>query len=474
MWLTIVVLLLVVVPGYVAYRVAATSLEDEIGRPATGGTDAKQAPGVQLRNRFLAGGVILAVVVWGLGYWALQRFTMQVREPQAGAERVGRGPSAAHLDSGIRDKLRQLAGETKQDPDKLIESFAHLEQSMARHTAELLAEKERLKSTIRSMGDAVIAVDGGGRVILMNSIAETLTGYALEDGRGRPLAEVFNVIREETHEPAEDPVSKVLREGKVEGFAEYTALISKSGREFPIAANAAPIRDEGGGVLGVVLVFRDATDGRRARLELRRFAMMVEQAAQGIAATDPDGNLIFVNAAMAAMHGYGPEEMLGKPLGAFRGKEQIGSQAAFFELVTRNGHHTGEVKHVRKDGSQFLAEIKVSLLKDERNRSIGMVVFALDITQRKQTEVELKEAKELAESANRAKSEFLANMSHEIRTPMNAVIGLTELALDTTLTREQREYLEALKKSAESLLTLLNDILDISKIEAGKLELEPI
>jgi PAS domain S-box-containing protein len=335
-------------------------------------------------------------------------------------------------------------------------------------------DDNRLGVVLESLDEAVLCVDLAGRVTLMNRAAEHLTGFSGDTALGRLLPEVFNVISEETRQPAENIVEKALREGKPCTFSSFTALISKDGAEHPVSVTASPIPDGNGKSDGVVLSFEEVTEGRKLRLESRRFNMMVEQAAQGIAATDVNGKITFANATMAALHGYQPTELIGKHLKTLYAPGQVTSQEAFLELVRRNDHHTGEVMHIRKDGTLFRAELKVSLLKEGPARPVGMVVFVLDITQRKLAEAELKAAKDVAEAASRSKSEFLANMSHEIRTPMNGVIGMTELVLDTALTREQREYLEALKGSADSLLTLLNDILDISKIEAGRFELEPI
>jgi PAS domain S-box-containing protein len=335
-------------------------------------------------------------------------------------------------------------------------------------------DAKRLGTVLASLAEGLLCTDRAGRVTLMNGIAEHLTGFSSREALGRPFPEVFKVVSEETRQPAENIVEKALREERPCTFSSFTALISKEGVERPISVTASPMPGVDDTPDGVVVSFEDVTEGRKLRLESRRFSMMIEQAAQGIAATDMNGNITFANATMAALHGYPPTELIGKHLKTLYAPGQVTTQEAFLELVRRNGYHTGEVMHVRKDGTTFRAELKVSLLKEGASLPIGMVVFVLDVTQRKLTEVELKAAKELAEAASRSKSEFLANMSHEIRTPMNGVIGMTELVLDTTLTREQREYLEALKGSADSLLTLLNDILDISKIEAGRLELEPI
>jgi two-component system, sensor histidine kinase and response regulator len=128
----------------------------------------------------------------------------------------------------------------------------------------------------------------------------------------------------------------------------------------------------------------------------------------------------------------------------------------------------------RKDGTSFPVEYVTTPLRDENHEIIGAVVVFSDSTESKRAERELHHAKEAAEAANRAKSQFLANMSHEIRTPMNGVMGMTELLLDTMLTREQREFAETIGTSAEALLTVINDILDFTKIEAGKLRFEEV
>jgi two-component system sensor histidine kinase/response regulator len=209
--------------------------------------------------------------------------------------------------------------------------------------------------------------------------------------------------------------------------------------------------------------------------------LLLRSIPEGIYGVDVDGKCTFSNEACLRLLGYEEAaELLGKNMHDLNHHSRAdGTPYAIEDCPIYSVFRSGKGCHVedevfwRKDKTSFPAEYWSSPIH-RGEKTIGTVIMFLDATERKLAEHTLRVAKEAAESASLAKSEFLANMSHEIRTPMNGIIGMTELALDTVLTQEQREYLDIVRSSADSLLLLLNDILDFSKIEAGKLEMESI
>ncbi len=207
----------------------------------------------------------------------------------------------------------------------------------------------------------------------------------------------------------------------------------------------------------------------------QRYRALVETALDIIAVLDANGIVQYVNPAIRHILGFEPQEVIGGNAFTFVHPDDLPRmQAVWAQWVGTPGAAVREQYRRRhKNGSWVNFEtIAINFLHLPAVR--GIVLHSRDITHAKQTEQALLEAKQAAEAANRAKSEFLANMSHEIRTPMNGILGMTELALETPLDAEQREYLEMVKQSADSLLAVINDILDFSKIEAGRLELESI
>jgi PAS domain S-box-containing protein len=243
---------------------------------------------------------------------------------------------------------------------------------------------------------------------------------------------------------------------------------------------SSPLTDSQGAYRGRIWSFRDITQRKRTEEELRENEELLrnafEHAANGMALTGTNGAFKRVNQAFSEMLGYSEAELLALKFTdvTLQDDEQaslavadrlLAGDADTLQFEKRYRHRSGRVVH---------CDISVSLVRDAERRPLYFVLHATDIGQRKETELNLRRAKEAAETASRMKSEFLANMSHEIRTPMNGIIGMTDLVLDTSLTPEQAEYLHMVKGSADALLTLLNDILDFSKMEAGKLELDNV
>ncbi len=213
---------------------------------------------------------------------------------------------------------------------------------------------------------------------------------------------------------------------------------------------------------------------KKLAFERNLLRTVVDNISDSILAVDSEGRYVLVNKAFAKLHGLeSPEQLLGKSAFDLFPKELATSlRAADLEVMRAAKPLEAERSVVDAEGNvQYILMSKVPFI-NKHNEIVGIVGVNRDITQGKRSEAELRQAKEAAEAANRAKSEFLANMSHEIRTPMNGIIGMTELALETELTPEQQEYLSMVKMSADSLLTVINGILDFSKMEAGKLELD--
>ena len=340
----------------------------------------------------------------------------------------------------------------------------------------LRRQSQILEVTLASIGDAVIVTDARGQVTFLNSVAESVVGWTAESAEGQPLTTVFPIYHERTRRPVENPVSRVLETGTVVGLGNHTVLIARDGREVPIDDSAAPIRMRGGEIFGVVLIFRDITEQRRAEHVRAWLAAIIESSDDAIVSKTLDGTITSWNPGAVRLFGYTPEEIVGKPITTIVPPELHDEEVQVLARL-RAGERIEHLETVRlaKSGRRIEVWLTVSPVRDEHGEIVGASKIARDITRRNETERRLREA-------DRRKDEFLATLAHELRNPLAPIRTAAELLCPREhALPEIRTAWEIMHRQVRQMTHLVDDLLDVSRITSGQvhlhkelLELEPL
>jgi len=338
-----------------------------------------------------------------------------------------------------------------------------------------------------------IATDAKGVIQIFNVGAERMLGYT--------AAEVMNKI---TPADISDPQEVIARAKAlsvelgtpitpgfealvfkasrgIEDIYELT-YIRKDGSRFGAVVSVTALRDAQGAIIGYLLIGTDNTARQQVEAEKKKLDQrlrdqqfytrsLIESNIDAIMTTDPSGIITDVNKQMEALTGCTRDELIGAPFKSFF-TEPERAEAAIRLVLSEKKVTDYELTACARDGKRTVVSYNATTFYDRGRTLQGVFAAARDVTERKQVEAELKQAKAVAESASRTKSDFLASMSHEIRTPMNAIMGIADLLAKTPLSPQQDKYVQIFRRNGDNLLNLINDILDLSKVEASQLELE--
>ena len=462
--------------------------------------------------------VVLLAAVLALSYFIIHGIVGPLTAMTEAMGRLARGDRSVEIGSRDRrdeigematalDAFRANAIELAEARDMLASGNAELGEALevlARHA------EEHNRLLLESVGEGIYGLDLDGHVTFINPAAARMVGYAVEELVGQPIHDLIHHCRPDGSPIRREncPMCMAIASGDVLRDQDEV-LWRQDGTSFPVEYTRTPVLKDGA-IAGAVVTFRDVTARKRAEDTVRKLSQAVEQSPVSVMITDTNGVIEYVNPKFTLATGYAAEEAIGRnPSMLKSGHTTPGDYKSLWRTIIAGKTWEGELRNQRKNGEGFWEMEWISPIKAEDGKITHFVAVKEDITARKQSEDALKDnqaqlnlrvaeleetheqleaqaarlselSRELtqerdrAEAANNSKSEFLANMSHEIRTPMNGILGMTNLALGTTLSDEQRKFVETSRDSANALLAIINDILDFSKLEAGKLALEEI
>jgi PAS domain S-box-containing protein len=335
-----------------------------------------------------------------------------------------------------------------------------IEIALYKHRMEkkLRETQEWLYTTLKNIGDGVIAVDMKGSVTFMNPVAEILTGWKREEASRKDLKETFHIIHEETGQELENPITTVLREKAVVHLRNHLRLITKEHRQIPVEVSSAPIRDEKRNMVEVVLAFRDISEHKQLKEALEShkasFDNIVGKTAEGIIVVDKDGIVRFSN-------------QKGKIYFNRKEGEFIGEK---FEIpVVRE--ESDEIEIHRSNGESGVGEVRIT--ETEWENDPAYLVTVRDITQRKRV---IRMLERSHQEQIEARDQFLSHVSHELRTPLSVIHQFVTIlldGLDGNISQTQRDDLEIILRNTNQLSIMIKDLLDLTRVITGKVTMDP-
>jgi PAS domain S-box-containing protein len=349
------------------------------------------------------------------------------------------------------------------DPDgRVIGAIGILRDMRELDKAQAYAE-----SLIKNAPDPVFVIDLEGKITSVNDAVAQLMGFRTDEVVEQSLSRFISP--QETRE-----FTAALREVVAKGVTRDARLNprSASGEVIPTTLNASALRDPEGRVIGAIGILRDMRELDKARAYAE---ILIKNAPDPVFVTDLAGKILQVNDAVSQLLGFRTDEVVEQSLSRFISDQETREfTAALREVVAKGVTRNAKLNPRSASGEVIPTTLNASALRDPEGRVIGAIGILRDMRAYEQVVHDLEQAKEAAEIANRAKSVFLANMSHELRTPLNAIIGYSEMLQEEVADAALKEFipdLEKIQAAGKHLLALINDVLDLSKIESGKMEL---
>lgn len=408
--------------------------------------------GVAERTR-LYGAIVLVILVFA-SLFAIG-FSARLRETIAGPI-VRLADAAAHISQG--DYSVRVVKDAEDETGALVAAFNQMVTRVQARELEIENARNSLQTTLLSIGDAVISTDREGTIVFANPVAGKLLGRREPEILGRPIHEVFRIVNEFTRQPLDNPIDRVLREGRTVGLANPAILIAADGVETPIDDSAAPIQLNGR-TAGAVLVFRDISERRKAQQDSAFLAAMIESTDDAVVGKSPEGIIRSWNAGAERLYGYQAEEVIGRPMADLLPPERRHEESDILERL-RSGSpvYRSETVRQRKDGTLIDVELTISPIRDKSGEIIGVSHIAHDISEQKRTAEQMRQTQKLESLGILA-----GGIAHDFNNLLTGILGNASLALeDVPSDSPARMPIESVVEAGERAALLAGQMLAYS------------